>query len=122
MPKKCHCGVATTEKRINVERNILGKRIAFNNVPVSVCPNCSEQYISAKVVKQMDQLLAKNPEAREIDFKSDPSEQWIRDVLILAQQSNLISGTHGMDMPASRFDIYMALDRLVELRNDQKCF
>lgn len=119
MVKICRCGSSTVEKKIKIERTISDRRITFKNVPVSVCPNCNEQYLSAKALKEMDRLLEKNREASEISFEIDPKEQNMVIIIKKMLEQNVIPVGHSLDMPATISDVVFALDRLTSLRFEQ---
>lgn len=119
MAKICKCGNITVEKQIKLERNINERRIIFKNVPVSVCPNCNEQYLSAKTLKQMDRLLSKNLDANEINFESDPKEVYLLMVMKKMQEQNVILPGRSSDMPTTVSDVVFVLDRLELLKQEQ---
>lgn len=116
MTKICRCGGATEDKNINIERNLAGHHIVFKNVPVSVCPNCNEQYLAAKILKQMDRLYAKNQKALEINFVSDPKEQCLINAYEIMRNKSIFSPGKTADMTLSFSDLFLVANRLDELR------
>lgn len=119
MAKLCRCGGVASDKKIKMERTVGGRRIVFTNVPVSVCPNCNEQYISAKVLKKMDRLLGKHEKAIEINFESDPKDEYFVGVLKIAHEHKFIHNKEMVDMPTSITDVIFAIDKLKKLREEQ---
>lgn len=106
-------------KNIKIERNIGGRRITFHNVPVTICQNCNEQYLSSKVLKQMDRLLTKNSESDQINYSIDPVEQKLYQILKNLEERDIIPPRNKVDMPISVSDIYYAMDRISKLREEQ---
>jgi len=119
MAKTCRCGGTASIKTVKIKRNIGGRHIVFNNVPVSVCQNCNEQYLSAKVLKQMDRLLMKNPESDEIDYGLDVIEQRFYEVIKKLEKHDIVPPRDKVDMPIGISDVYFAMDRMSKLREEQ---
>lgn len=118
MTKICRCGSAAIDKKISIDRNIAGRHIIFKNVPVSVCPNCNEQYLAAKTLKQMDRLLSKKKVASEIDFETDPKEQHLIHAFEIMQKRTIFSPRATSDMPISLSELYLVAGRLEELKRE----
>ncbi len=119
MAKTCRCGGQTSVKNINIDRNINGNHITFNNVPVLVCNKCNEKYLSAKVLKRMDFLLNKHPGKNELNYEVDQKEHTTFLIIKELERNNFIQPNQEMDMPASVLDVYIAMGRLATLREEQ---
>lgn len=120
MAKICRCGGATVNKRVTIDRNVHGRRVTIKGVPASVCPGCNERYFSAKTIKHMDRLIAINKESKEINFDLDTKDQCLASIFISMQKSNLISRNVTVDMPATLPDVIYVMDRIAELRHEQR--
>lgn len=118
MTKICRCGGATIDRKITIERNIAGHHVVFKNVPVSVCSNCNEQFLAARILKKMDRLHEKNKEDLEIDFESDPKEQSLKNAYEIMLKKSIFSYTQTSDKPLSLSDLFLVTNRLDELRRE----
>lgn len=119
MVKICKCGSVASTKRIKIERNVADRNVIFHNVPVSVCPSCNEQYLSAKALKQMDRLLTKYKNNTEINFDLDPKEKRLIDILKIMEEQNLVLPKKASDKPISLSDISFIINRLNDLKGSQ---
>lgn len=118
MTKICRCGSVALDRKINIERNIAGRHIVFKNVPVLVCPNCNEQYLAAKILKQMDRLISKENAAYEVDFETDPKEQCLIRAFENLRKRTVFSPWATSDMPISLSELYIITGKLEELRRE----
>ncbi|KFD41045.1 hypothetical protein HX99_05230 [Peptococcaceae bacterium SCADC1_2_3] len=67
MVTKCfQCGNPTVKKLV-VAENWWGDTFTMvENVPAWICENCGEQYFDAEVVKELDKMKEKPPQAKRV--------------------------------------------------------
>ncbi|MDD2510924.1 MAG: YgiT-type zinc finger protein [Syntrophomonas sp.] len=69
----CHCGGTMTTMRSNVDREISGKKVTINEVPVLECNRCKETLYRARTIKVMDRLIRQYPD-KDLLLYSDPAD------------------------------------------------
>ncbi len=69
MMARCHvCDGQMAPANSTLTRLRGGRRIQIVDVPVRRCSSCGEEWLSARVIKAMDQLIAANPGATVLDY------------------------------------------------------
>ena len=53
------CGGEVKGEYVELDYRYKGKLYVFRNVPAGVCQQCGEQYLTAKVVKSIEQRIQK---------------------------------------------------------------
>ncbi len=72
----CHCGGTMKTIRSNIDREISGKKVTINKVPVLECNRCKETLYRARTIKVMDRLIRQYPDKDTLLYSdpADPSE------------------------------------------------
>jgi YgiT-type zinc finger domain-containing protein len=54
------CGGKVKEKPVELDYRYKGQLFIFENVPVGVCQQCGEKYLTAEIAKKIEQRIMSN--------------------------------------------------------------
>ena len=61
-----YCGGPIVERLVTVHRQIEGRYLIFEDVPVGVCRECGTRYYAANILKQMEERARGQRATREV--------------------------------------------------------
>lgn len=73
-----HCTVCGGEKvqtTTILSRTRGGAAVRIHGVPVERCVHCGEEWFRSRVIKQVDRLMARHPDSRDIRYEA-PDSEW----------------------------------------------
>ncbi|MDZ7289336.1 MAG: type II toxin-antitoxin system MqsA family antitoxin [candidate division KSB1 bacterium] len=59
------CGGEVKEKALELDYRYRGQLFIFEDVPVGVCQQCAEKYLTAEIAKKLEQRIRSNKEWRK---------------------------------------------------------